>query len=104
MYAEIWTATAKAVKMPGRKTKFRRKWKLHESWICGAAATGEGQTRPRVIVRDGDLPLWIEQLSPQVISIELMSHVLRLLAGSELELSNCRCLYGSDTESNYRYF
>ena len=34
-----------------------------------------------------DLPLWIEQFSPQVIGIQLMSHLLSLVAASELELS-----------------
>ncbi len=41
-----------------------------------------------------DLPLWVEQFSPQVIGIQLMSHLLGLVAASELELSSKTDLTG----------
>ncbi len=48
-------------------------------------------------VEKKDLPLWVEQFSPQVIGIQLMSHhLLSLVAASatELELSSKTDLTG----------
>ena len=59
--------------------------------VCGAAARrgGEKNKTREGENEQGDLPLWIQQLPPQVIGIQLVSHLLTIRSSSR-SLGSCR--------------
>ena len=50
----------------------------------GERRRGKREERGGLSSSEEDLPLWIEQFSPQVIGIQLMSHLLSLVEADEL--------------------
>ena len=74
----------------------KEKEKARIMGFAGQRRAEEGKTKPARVNEQGDLPLWIQQFPPQVIGVQLVSHLLRTCSWSK-ELG-CLSLTGSDTK------